>query len=246
MRKIREKEAERHRAVHGRRSRASERCAGANAPRAVDADAKGHADLSARGGRRQIEIVPIVGQIEGHYLLSDNMKTTRYEQLLPHLAQIEERGEAGGVLLLLNTVGGEVEAGLAIAEMVAGMRLPTVSLVLGGGHSIGVPLATAARMSFIVPTATMTLHPVRYNGTVIGAPQSWRYLSGMQSRVLSFIEAHSGARREEVQALMLQSDDMASDLGTILTGEEAVRIGLIDRIGGLADALVALRAMGGE
>lgn len=213
--------------------------------RRADADVRVQTDLPVQECRRQVEIVPIVGQIEGHYLLSENMKTTRYEQLLPHLARIEERGEADGVLLLLNTVGGDVEAGLAIAEMVAGMRVPTVSLVLGGGHSIGVPLATAARMSFIVPTATMTLHPVRYNGTVIGAPQSWRYLSGMQSRVLSFIEAHSGARREEVQALMLQSDDMASDLGTILTGEEAVRIGLIDRIGGLADALAALRAMSG-
>ncbi len=193
--------------------------------------------------REAIEILPIVGQIEGHFLLSEGVKTTRYEQVLPHLAMLEERKQVQGLLLLLNTVGGDVEAGLAIAEMVAGMTIPTVSLVLGGGHSIGVVLAVAAKRSFIVPTATMTLHPVRYNGTVIGAPQSWRYLSGMQKRVLRFLETHSRASAERVQNLMLQSDDMASDLGTILTGEEAVRIGLIDCVGGIGDAMNALRQM---
>lgn len=191
----------------------------------------------------RIEILPIVGQVEGHYMLSDGIKTTRYEQILPQLALLEEKREARGLLLLLNTVGGDVEAGLAIAEMIAGMHLPTVSLVLGGGHSIGVPLAVAAKRSFIVPTATMTLHPVRYNGTVIGAPQSWRYLSGMQKRVLSFLENHSRASAEQIQSLMLQNDDMASDLGTILTGEEAVALGLIDAVGGIGDALAALRQM---
>ena len=198
---------------------------------------------NTENGRKPIEILPIVGQIEGHYLLSEGMKTTRYEQILPQLAHLEEKKQAGGLLLLINTVGGDVEAGLAIAEMVAGMTLPTVSLVLGGGHSIGVPLAVAAKKSMIVPTATMTLHPVRYNGTVIGAPQSWRYLSGMQKRVLSFLEMHSHASAEQIQGLMLRSDDMASDLGTILTGEEAVRIGLIDRVGSIGDAIAELREM---
>lgn len=187
--------------------------------------------------QNRIEIIPIFGQIEGHYLLSEGVKTTRYEQILPKLAMIEESGEAKGILFLLNTVGGDVEAGLAIAELIAGMHTPTVSLVLGGGHSIGVPLAVAADRSMIVPTATMTLHPVRYNGTVIGAPQSWRYLSGMQKRVLSFLESHSNADAGQLQELMLRSDDMASDLGSILTGEEAVKLGLIDAVGGIGDAL---------
>ncbi len=191
---------------------------------------------------KKIEILPIIGQIEGHYMMEGGAKTTRYEDLLPRLARMEEEG-CPGLLLLLNTVGGDVEAGLAIAEMIGGMSIPTVSLVLGGGHSIGIPLALSARYSLIVPSATMTLHPVRYSGTIIGAPQSWRYLSEMQHRVISFILAHSRAREEEIKALMLRSDDMANDLGSILTGEEAVRVGLIDAVGSVREALSALGSM---
>ena len=187
--------------------------------------------------RSEIEIIPIIGQIEGHYLLGEGAKTTKYEQLLPRLSDMEARGGCRGVLFLLNTLGGDVEGGLAIAELIAGMRTKSASLILGGGHSIGTVLAVATDRSFIAPTATITLHPVRYTGTVIGAPQSWRYLSGMQKRVLAFLSAHSRARQADLQALMLQNDDMAGDLGTILTGEEAVEVGLVDAVGGIGDAL---------
>ena len=190
---------------------------------------------------RRIEVLTVIGQIEGHYALPEGSKSTGYDEILPYLASVENDPETAGLLILLNTVGGDVEAGLAIAEMIAGMRKKTVSLVLGGGHSIGIPIAVAADVSFIVPTGTMTLHPVRYTGLVMSAPQSFNYLAGMQERILAFLGTHSHADPEAVRALMLKNEDMANDLGTILVGEEAVRLGLIDRVGGLGDALEELR-----
>ncbi len=186
--------------------------------------------------RDRIEILPIFGMIEGHYLAEGGVKTTRYEDVLPRLARLEEE-KCRGLLVLLNTMGGDVESGLAIAEAIAGVSFPTATLVMGGGHSIGVPLAVSAVRSFIAPSATMTLHPVRFSGTLIGAPQSWRYLSGMQKRVIAFISSHSGVRAEDLQSLMLQNDDMANDMGTILSGQEAVKLGLIDAVGSIGDAL---------
>ena len=195
------------------------------------------------GGKHAVQCLSIIGQIEGHYLLPANNKTTKYEHILPQLVAMEEDDGVEGLLILLNTIGGDVEAGLAIAEMVAGMRKPSVSLVIGGGHSIGVPLAVCARRSFIVPTATMTLHPVRVSGMVINAPQSVDYLKQMQERVVRFVCAHSGLQKEAFYRMLEAREDMANDVGTILDGEAAVRCGLIDQIGGLGDALDALRAM---
>jgi ATP-dependent protease ClpP protease subunit len=179
----------------------------------------------------------IVGQIEGHITAPQGTKTTKYEHLLPLLAALEENDEVAGVLFLLNTVGGDVEAGLAIAELIAGMQKPTVSLVLGGSHSIGVPLAVAAHTSFAVPSASMTVHPVRMSGTVIAAPQTYQYFQRLQERIVSFVAGHSRISPEKFQALMLQTDDMAADVGSVVYGEEAVRLGLIDRVGSLSDAL---------
>lgn len=189
----------------------------------------------------EIKCISVIGQIEGHYLLGDNQKATKYEHLIPLLVEAEENPEVKGVLFVLNTMGGDVEAGLALSELIASMKKPTVSLVLGGGHSIGVPLAVSAKRSFIVPSATMTLHPVRINGLVIGAPQTYRYFSEMQNRIETFICAHSGIRRDVLDELMMKPDDMATDIGTILEGEDAVRVGLIDEVGGLSEALAALR-----
>lgn len=189
----------------------------------------------------EIKCISVIGQIEGHYLLGDNQKATKYEHLIPLLIEAEENPEVKGVLFVLNTMGGDVEAGLALSELIASMKKPTVSLVLGGGHSIGVPLAVSAKRSFIVPSATMTLHPVRISGLVIGAPQTYRYFSEMQNRIETFICAHSGIRRDVLDELMMKPDDMATDIGTILEGEDAVRVGLIDEVGGLSEALAALR-----
>lgn len=189
----------------------------------------------------EIKCISVIGQIEGHYLLGDNQKATKYEHLIPLLVEAEENPEVKGVLFVLNTMGGDVEAGLALSELIASMKKPTVSLVLGGGHSIGVPLAVSAKRSFIVPSATMTLHPVRISGLVIGAPQTYRYFSEMQNRIETFICAHSGIRRDVLDELMMKPDDMATDIGTILEGEDAVRVGLIDEVGGLSEALAALR-----
>ena len=189
----------------------------------------------------EIKCISVIGQIEGHYLLGDNQKATKYEHLIPLLVEAEENPEVKGVLFVLNTMGGDVEAGLALSELIASMKKPTVSLVLGVGHSIGVPLAVSAKRSFIVPSATMTLHPVRISGLVIGAPQTYRYFSEMQNRIETFICAHSGIRRDVLDELMMKPDDMATDIGTILEGEDAVRVGLIDEVGGLSEALAALR-----
>ena len=193
---------------------------------------------SSRAG--EIHCLSIVGQIEGHQLLPEDAKTTKYEHVLPLIAAIEESSEIQGLLILLNTMGGDVEAGLAIAELIAGMRKPTVSLVLGGGHSIGVPLAVAAKRSMIAPSAAMTIHPVRINGVVIGVPQTYRYFSKIQDRIVSFVTDHSTISREEYLRLMNNTDELANDVGTVIHGEEAVNCGLIDCIGSLSDALAYL------
>lgn len=182
----------------------------------------------------------IIGQIEGHMTASSGTKTTKYEHVLPLLAKLEESSEVDGVLFLLNTVGGDIEAGLAIAELIAGMTKPTVSIVLGGSHSIGVPLAVAARRSFAVPSAAMTIHPVRMNGTVIAAPQTYSYFQRLQDRIVDFVARHSQISAEEFEALMLKKDDMAADVGSVLYGEEAVQRGIIDAVGGLSDGLACL------
>lgn len=195
----------------------------------------------AESGKGQIHCLSIIGQIEGHYLLPEGQKATKYEHIIPLLVSIEENRETEGVLVILNTMGGDVEAGLAIAEMIASMTKPTVSLVLGGGHSIGVPLATAADYSLIVPSATMTLHPVRISGTVLGVPQAFRYMSEMQKRIVRFICAHSSAREEKVQELMMRPDQMATDCGSVIEGREAVEYGIIDEVGGLDRAMEVLR-----
>ena len=196
------------------------------------------------GGKERIAVFVIAGQIEGHQSAPTGVKTTRYEHLLPLLAEAEEDPKIHGVLLLINTVGGDVEAGLCLAEMIAGLQKPTAALVLGGGHSIGIPLAVAARHSFIVPSATMTVHPVRITGLVLGVPQSFEYLARMQDRICDFVVAHSRIKREKLDELMAGQSDMATDVGTILRGKEAVELGLIGGIGGFADAVAALKAEG--
>lgn len=184
-----------------------------------------------------IHCLTIVGQVEGHQLLPDDNKTTKYEHVMPLLAAVEESEEIKGLLILLNTVGGDVEAGLGIAELIAGMKKPTVSLVLGGGHSIGVPLAVAAKRSFIAPSAAMTIHPVRLNGVVIGVPQTYNYFARIQERIVGFVIGHSNVSREKYMELMMTTDEIANDVGSVIYGEEAVACGLIDAIGTLSDAL---------
>ena len=185
----------------------------------------------------QIHCLSIIGQIEGHQTLPEETKSTKYEHVMPLLAAIEETPEIRGLLILLNTVGGDVEAGLAIAELIAGMKKPTVSLVLGGGHSIGVPLAVAARRSLIAPSAAMTIHPVRVNGVVIGVPQTYQYFARIQERILGFVTAHSRVSRAEYLRLMNRTDELANDVGSVIHGQDAVRLGLIDALGTLSDAL---------
>ena len=199
--------------------------------------------VTVRGIDGAIHALIIAGQIEGHYAASAQTKSTKYEQLIPTLVAVEESQNIGGLLLLLNTIGGDVEAGLAIAELIAGMRKPTVSLVLGGSHSIGVPLAVSAKRSFIVPSATMTLHPVRINGLVIGVQQSFDYFEKMQGRILDFIVRNSKADREELKRLIMRTDEMTTDMGSVLEGSEAVEKGLIDSVGSLGDALSSLKDM---
>lgn len=185
----------------------------------------------------------IIGQIEGHQVLPETVKTTKYEHVLPLLASVEQSEQTEGLLLLLNTVGGDIEAGLAIAELIAGMKKPTVSLVLGGGHSIGVPLAVCTKKSFIARTASMTVHPVRMTGTLIGAPQTYQYLQRVREQIVEFVTANSRIDRKRFLSYMMATGEMASDVGTVLYGEQAVECGLIDRVGGLSDALSALRQM---
>ena len=189
------------------------------------------------------QCITVIGQIEGHYFLPEGQKATKYEHILPLLVSVEEDEDVDGLLVILNTMGGDVEAGLALAEMIASMKKPTVSLVLGGGHSIGVPLATAADRSLIVPSATMTIHPVRISGMVVGVPQSFRYMSEMQKRIVNFICSHSKADPETVNRLMMRPDQIATDCGSIIDGYEAVEYGIIDEVGGLSRALELLREM---
>ena len=198
---------------------------------------------STKSSKGNIYTLTIIGQVEGHQVLPENVKTTKYEHILPLLAGIEESEEYDGVLLLLNTVGGDIEAGLAIAEMVAGMKKPTVSLVLGGGHSIGIPLAVCTKKSFITPTASMTVHPVRMTGLVVGAPQTFRYFHRIQEQIADFVTANSRISRECFERYMMATGEMATDVGTILYGKEAVSSGLIDELGGLNDALRELHTM---
>ena len=201
-------------------------------------------EIKELGGAKEgsIQCLTIVGQVEGHQVLPDDVKTTKYEHVMPLLAAVEETPDIKGLLILLNTAGGDVEVGLGIAELIAGMTKPTVSLVLGGGHSIGVPLAVAAKKSFIAPSAAMTIHPVRLNGVVIGAPQTYNYLSRIQDRIVSFVINHSDISEEKYRALMTQTDELANDVGSIIYGEEAVACGLIDSIGTLSDALQYLHS----
>ena len=197
---------------------------------------------TVRTDRGTIHCLTIVGQVEGHQLLPSDTKTTKYEHVMPQLAAIEEAENIDGLLILLNTVGGDIEAGLAIAELIASMSKPTVSLVLGGGHSIGVPLAVAADMSMIAPSAAMTIHPVRLTGVVIGVPQTYNYFGKIQERIVHFVTENSRISREKFTELMLKTGELAADVGTVIYGEEAVSSGLIDRLGGLSDALSWLHA----
>ena len=199
-----------------------------------------------RSSKGNIYTLTIIGQVEGHQVAPETAKTTKYEHVLPLLAGIEESEDIDGLLLLLNTVGGDIEAGLAISEMIAGMKKPTVSLVLGGGHSIGIPLAVCTKRSFITPTASMTVHPVRMTGLVVGAPQTFRYFQRIQEQIADFVTANSNITKEKFEHYMMATGEMATDVGTILYGKEAVASGLIDELGGLSDALACLHRMIGE
>ncbi len=201
----------------------------------------GSAELKSNQGN--IHCLTIIGQIEGHQVLGETTKTTKYEHVIPQIAAIEESPDIDGLLILLNTVGGDIEAGLAIAELIAGMKKPTVSLVLGGGHSIGVPLAVCAKKSMIVPTASMTIHPVRISGTVIGAPQTYNYFERIQDQIVEFVCKNSRVDRDTFLNLMMSTDELASDVGSVVYGQQAVSMGLIDRLGGLSDALSCLHRM---
>lgn len=199
--------------------------------------------VTSASGKHVIHCLTVVGQIEGHYILPSQNKTTKYEHVIPQLVAIEEDKEIEGLLIILNTVGGDVEAGLAIAELIAGMKKPTVSLVLGGGHSIGVPLAVSAKRSFIVPSATMTLHPVRTSGLVLGVPQMLNYFDKMQDRIIRFITDNSKISGDRFKNLMLNVGELVTDMGTVLEGEAAVKEGLIDNLGGLREAIDCLYSL---
>ncbi|WMJ88345.1 ClpP family protease [Anaerocolumna sp. MB42-C2] len=196
--------------------------------------------------KSKIHLLSIIGEIEGHECLPQHNKTTKYEHVLPQLAAIEDSSDIDGLLILINTVGGDVEAGLAIAEMIASLSKPTVSLVLGGSHSIGVPLAVSAQYSFIVPTATMIIHPVRMNGTVIGVSQTYDYFEKIQDRILNFVSSHSKIDKEELKSLMHNTKQLAKDVGSILIGKEAIEMGIIDEVGGIKEALNKLYQMAGR
>ena len=199
--------------------------------------------ITAMNAENPIHCLTIIGQIEGHYILPQNSKATKYEHVIPALVAIEEEPAIKGLLVILNTVGGDVEAGLAIAELIAGMKKPVVSLVLGGGHSIGVPLSVAAKKSFIVPSATMTVHPVRMTGLVVGVPQTYNYFERMQDRIVKFICDNSKVSETELRRMLHNTAELATDIGTVLSGEEAVKCGLIDEIGSLGDAIDCLNIM---
>lgn len=196
--------------------------------------------LSAFGGKHKIYCLTIIGEIEGHSVLSEQSKTTKYEHVIPQLIAVEESEEIEGLLVILNTVGGDVEAGLAIAELISGMKKPTVSFVLGGGHSIGVPLAVSAKRSYIAPSATMTVHPVRTNGLVIGVPQMMNHFARMQARITDFVVRNSGISGDRFTELMMNTKEMVTDVGSVLSGERAVKEGLIDEIGNLGSVIDGL------
>ena len=197
----------------------------------------------SRNSKHLIHCLSVVGQIEGHYVLSEQNKTTKYEHIIPALVAIEQDRSVEGLLIILNTVGGDVEAGLAIAELISGMKTPTVSLVVGGGHSIGVPLAVSAKRSFIVPTASMTIHPVRMNGTVLGVPQTLSYFDKMQDRIVNFVTRNSGISEEDFRRLMMNTEELVLDVGSVIDGDKAVELGLIGSLGGLSDAMECLYEM---
>jgi ATP-dependent protease ClpP protease subunit len=197
-------------------------------------------EIVSRNSKHLIHCLNIIGQIEGHYVLSSQNKTTKYEHIIPSLVAIEQDRSIEGLVIILNTVGGDVEAGLAIAELVASMKTPTVSLVIGGGHSIGVPLAVCAKRSFIVPSASMTIHPVRMNGTVLGVPQTLSYFDKMQDRIINFVTSNSNVEEKVLRRLMMNTKELVMDVGSVVEGEKAVEIGLIDRLGGLSDAIESL------
>ena len=196
-----------------------------------------------KNSRHLIHCLSVIGQIEGHYVLSEQNKTTKYEHIIPALVAVEQDRSVEGLLIILNTVGGDVEAGLALAEIIAGMKTPTVSLVVGGGHSIGVPLAVSAKRSFIVPTASMTIHPVRMNGTVLGVPQTLSYFDRMQDRIISFVTRDSRISEEELRRLTMNTGELVLDVGSVVEGKKAVELGLIDSLGSLGDALDSLYDM---
>lgn len=196
---------------------------------------------AALGNDEEIYCLSIIGQVEGHYILDSNQKTTKYDHLIPLLVSLEENPKIDGILIILNTLGGDVEAGLAIAELIASMSTPTASIVLGGGHSIGVPLAVSADKSFIVPSATMTVHPVRTSGLVLGVPQAFDYLEKMQNRIIRFITEHSNVEDSFLRNAMNRTDILVNDIGSILEGEDAVKCGLIDEIGGIREAISYLK-----
>lgn len=193
--------------------------------------------ITAHSKKGNIHCITIAGQIEGHMVLSSENKTTKYEHVCPQLAAIEESDEIDGLLILLNTVGGDIEAGLAIAELISSMKTPTVSLILGGGHSIGVPLAVSAKKSFIAPSAAVTIHPVRMNGVIVGTPQTYNYFERVQERIVSFVSKNSKIDENVFRNYMLKVGELATDVGSVIYGEEAVEVGLIDSLGGLSDAL---------
>lgn len=199
--------------------------------------------VTVNHGGKYFHCLTVIGQIEGHYTLPSNNKSTKYEHIIPRIVDVEENPDISGLLIILNTIGGDIEAGLAIAELVAGMKKPTVSLVLGGSHSIGIPLAVCAKHSFIVPTASMTVHPVRMNGVIIGVPQSLLYLKKMEERVVDFVTRNSKVSAERFKELMLNNEELVSDFGTVLSGEDAVKEGLINEIGSLSCALDCLEKM---
>jgi ATP-dependent protease ClpP protease subunit len=203
----------------------------------------GQAELKGDGNGARLQLVSIIGEIEGHSALPAASKATKYEHILPQLAQMEDDADVSGILFLMNTVGGDVSAGLAVAEMISSLSKPTVSLVLGDSHSIGVPLAVACDYSFIVPTGTMVIHPVRMNGTIIGAPQTYDYFKLVQDRIVGFIERHSACAADRVEAMMMNTEMLTRDLGTVLVGQQAVDEGLIHEVGGIGQALSKLREM---
>ncbi len=199
--------------------------------------------IQTQNAKHLIHCLTIIGQVEGHYVLSSQNKTTKYEHIIPALVAIEQDRDIEGLIIILNTVGGDVEAGLAIAELIAGMKTPTVSLVVGGGHSIGVPLSVSAKESYIVPSASMTIHPVRMNGMMLGVPQSLSYIDRIQDRIIDFVTRESRIGEEQFRRLMMNTQELATDVGSVVSGQQAVEMGLIDHLGSLSDAIGGLYAM---